>query len=98
MDKKNASVYSGIYGEVVEIIGDDKLKRFYRYFRGQQVVFPMKLYSKEYVVNEMLRSNGEKSLAEFAKEFDYSERYLRKLLQKKKEEIQKDADEMGEVS
>lgn len=90
MEKQNILKYSKVYNEVAEIIGDDKIKEFCLFFQGQQVLFPMKLYSADYVVNEILQSDGEKSVAEFAKTYGYSERYLRKLLQKRKEEMEKE--------
>ena len=34
---------------MVEILGEDIVFKLYKNYRGQQVTFPMKLYSNEYV-------------------------------------------------
>ena len=47
--KKNKSDYKGIYSDMVEILGEDIVFKLYKNYRGQQVTFPMKLYSNEYV-------------------------------------------------
>lgn len=74
------SMYAGIYADVAEIIGEEKIDEFFHRFQGQQIVFPMKLYSKEYVISEARNAKGKRPIAEMAQEFGYSERYLRKLL------------------
>ena len=67
-------VYAGVYEEIAEIIGKERIEEFYERFKGQQFVFPMKLYSKEYVMQEISH------LQDIAKKFGYSERYVRKML------------------
>lgn len=80
MSEDCASVYAGIYADVVEVVGEDKIADFFNRFQGQQVVFPMKLYSKEYVVSKAKSAKGKRPMAEIAQECGYSERYLRKLV------------------
>lgn len=73
--QERTPVYAGVYEEIAEIIGE-----FYERFKGQQFVFPMKLYSKEYVVQEIKRLQGKQKISDIAKKFGYSERYVRKML------------------
>lgn len=75
---ENISCYYGIYAEIVKVIGADKMKAFYEIVKGQQIVFPMKLYSKEYIVS--IAQSGERNINELAKEFGYSERYFRRMI------------------
>lgn len=75
---ENISCYYGIYAEIVKVIGADKMKAFYEIVKGQQIVFPMKLYSKEYIVS--IAKSGERNINELAKEFGYSERYFRRMI------------------
>ncbi len=42
---KNSEDYKGIYSEMVEILGEDIVRLIYQNYKGQQVTFPMKLYS-----------------------------------------------------
>lgn len=76
VNEKNSHYY-GIYSEIEKVIGSDKMKDFYEIVKGQQIVFPMKLYSKEYIV--AIAQSGERSINELAKEFGYSERYFRRM-------------------
>ena len=59
---ENISCYYGIYAEIVKVIGADKMKAFYEIVKGQQIVFPMKLYSKEYIVS--IAQSGERNINE----------------------------------
>ena len=79
-DKEETSAYAGVYAEIAEIIGEDKIEEFYERFKGQQVVFSMKLYSREYVVRKAMEMKDTMRIADIAKQFGYSERYIRKLL------------------
>lgn len=45
--QERTPVYAGVYEEIAEIIGEERIGEFYERFKGQQFVFPMKLYSKE---------------------------------------------------
>ena len=47
----------GIYGDLAEIIGVDNAIIIYKYFKGQQVSFPTRLYSKDFIVLFKKRSN-----------------------------------------
>ncbi len=67
---ENISCYYGIYAEIVKVIGADKMKAFYEIVKGQQIVFPIKLYSKEYMV--AIAQSGKRSMKELAREFGYS--------------------------
>ena len=45
----NKSDYNGVYEELVELLGLENTLKIHKHFRGQQVNFPMRLYSKEYI-------------------------------------------------
>ena len=34
---------------MIAILGEDNVKKIHENYKGQQVTFPMKLYSKEYI-------------------------------------------------
>ena len=60
-------VYAGVYEEIAEIIGKERIEEFYERFKGQQFVFPMKLYSKEYVMQEISHLQGKKKISDMQK-------------------------------
>lgn len=77
---KGKQKYSGIYQELIDLLGTQAVSKLYSNFRGQQIVLPMRLYTKEYVLNELKRRYDGKNLGILALEFGYTERYLRTLL------------------
>ncbi len=79
-NKVNKQQYSGIYQELIELLGVQVVNKLYCNFRGQQIVFPMRLYTREYVIEELHNRYNGNNLKALALEFGYSERYLRTLL------------------
>lgn len=69
----------GIYGEIAELVSVESAIKIYEHFKGQQISFPMHLYTKEFIVSQCNNPNG-KAIRELAVEFGYSERRLRQIL------------------
>ena len=78
--QKKGNMYAGVYKELAELIGEDNMKKVYMRYRGGKVEFPKRIYSKEYVMEMLKKHEGKKSVSEMAQEYDYSERYIRKLM------------------
>ena len=62
--KKKYESYSGVYKEMVEILGEEATLKIYENFRGQQVTFPMRLYSKSYVEEYIIKNYNGKNIKE----------------------------------
>lgn len=71
-----------IYAELVDLIGYENTQKVYDNLKGQQVTFPMRLYKTDYVLQEIKEHYNGRNLRELAKEYGYTERYLRELLKK----------------
>lgn len=74
------AMYAGVYNDLAEIIGVDKVEAVFNNFKGQQITFPQRLYSKEYVVQEVKRLYNGNNLKQLAIKYDYTERHLKKML------------------
>lgn len=74
-----------IYSEIAEVVGVEDAFKLYEHFRGQQMNFPQRIYSTEYVTQYVKAHYDGTNLREFAKKFNYSERRIRQLLQHKSE-------------
>ena len=48
-------IYADIYQEIADALGEETAVAIYELFKGQQIIFPQKLYRKEYIYN-ILRS------------------------------------------
>ena len=69
----------GIYGDLAEIIGVDNVTMIYKHFKGQQVSFPTRLYSKDFIARQV-DSETSQPIKKLATQYGYSERRLRQIL------------------
>jgi len=83
--KADSSDFSGVYQDMVENLGVEVTKRVHKYYNGQQVTFPMRLYSKKYVLERLKEYDGT-NLKALSRELGYSERWLRHLIETTKDE------------
>ena len=79
---KNSTTLNGVYEVMADLIGFDNAVKLYENFRGSQVNFPTKLFSKEFVLQEAIKAydGTSESINKIATKFNYSERTIRKLL------------------
>lgn len=82
MNQNNEPVLNGIYETLSELVGFDNTTKIYKHFAGSQVNFPTRLFSKEFVLREALKSydGTSASINKIAVKYNYSERTVRKLL------------------
>lgn len=73
---------NGIYSELEELIGIDGVIKIYSSFRGQQVSFPMRFYSREYVIEEIKANYDGRNVKELAQRFGFSERWVREIIRR----------------
>lgn len=76
--------YSGIYKDMVEVLGEEIVLKIYDNYRGQQVTFPMRLYSKKYIIKYLMQNYNGKNLKEISMELGYTCNWLQQLIRKEK--------------
>ena len=64
------------------ILGEEIVKIIHKHYKGQQVNFPMKLYSNEYVENYIIENYSEKTVREISRTLGYSDKWVQKLIKK----------------
>lgn len=57
-------------------------RKFHHHFKGHHICCPMKLYSKEYIKEYLVKYQEDKTIREMAKYLGYSERWVKQLIQK----------------
>lgn len=80
--KKDKSDYRGIYAEMVEVLGEEIVKMIHKHYKGQQINLPMKIHSNEYVEKYIIENKDKKSLREMSRELGYSDRWVKRLINK----------------
>ncbi len=79
--KIEAADFAGIYKDIAEVIGVDATLLLHEYLKGQQITFPKKLYSKEYIIKQIAEpEKGGSNIKAIASKYGYTERRLRQLL------------------
>lgn len=80
--QKKGGTLNGVYEQMSEIIGFDNVVKLYENFKGSQINFPTRLFSKEFVLQEALKAydGTSESINLIATKYSYSERTIRKLL------------------
>lgn len=78
--KFSGSDFNGIYSDMYEELGEELVREIYEHYRGQQVTFPMRLYSKEYVIKYISDNYDGSNLKEIARVLGYSERWVKTLI------------------
>lgn len=73
---------NGIYEEMSTLLGIDVTLKIYEHFKGQQISFPVRLFSQEFVMSEIARSYDGTNINALATKFGYSERWIREVLKK----------------
>ena len=81
MSKKSEN-YSGIYKDMVEVLGEEITLKIYENYRGQQVTFPMRLYSKSYILEYLNKNYNGKNLKELSRKLGYTCNWLQQVISK----------------
>ena len=81
-NQQKRTTLNGVYETMSEIIGFDNVVKLYENFKGSQINFPTRLFSKEFVLEEALKAydGTSESINLIATKYSYSERTIRKLL------------------
>ena len=85
--KARSEGMAGIYKDIAEIVGEEAAEALYRNFRGQQVVFPNKLYSSAYTAQKIREEFNGKNVKELALKYGFTEIWVRTLLKTGNERI-----------
>lgn len=79
-------VWNEPYKQLAKLVGAAETLKIYQEFRGLQVNFPVRLIAGQYIGEIVYAEYDGKNLATLARRYGYSERHLRRLIQKEKQE------------
>jgi Mor family transcriptional regulator len=82
--KLSSSDFNGIYADMYEYLGEEIVRKINKHYKGQQITFPMRLFSKEYVIRYISERYNGKNIKELARELGYSERWIKQLIDNNK--------------
>lgn len=77
---KSFERFSALYKEIAELIGEENTIILYNHFKGQQISFPLHLYSGEYIKKCISEEYDGSNVRELALKYGFTERWIRKIL------------------
>ena len=60
---------AGVYKEVAETVGVENAYKIYSHFKGLQLMFPLKFYSKEYIMQQICSEYNGKNVQALARKY-----------------------------
>lgn len=73
-------IYKDIYKEIARLINIETAIKMHDEFKGQQIIFPKKLYTKEYIYTYVKDNYNGHNVRELSQKFEYSDRRIRQIL------------------
>ncbi|MBQ8267263.1 MAG: Mor transcription activator family protein [Clostridia bacterium] len=84
MQRKVEKEYiNGTYKKIADLIGIDNAKLVFKEYRGQQITFPVEIYSKQYIYAQIIEEYDGTNVKQLATKYGYSERTIRRVLKDK---------------
>lgn len=71
---------NGIYSEFANALGMDAAIKIHSLFRGQQVFFPIELFSKEFIRSQIIAEYDGSNIKQLATKYGYTEKWVKKIL------------------
>lgn len=69
-----------IYKELCDYIGFENMIKIYTQYRGQQITFPVRMFSSEYVKKQVCEKFDGHNIKQLAHDYEYSEKWIRKMI------------------
>lgn len=80
---KDYEKLNSLYRDLADMVGYDNAVKLYDAYKGTQLTFPKKLYSREYITKCIIDEYDGTNIKDLSTKYDYSERWVRKILLKK---------------
>ena len=71
--------FADIYQEIAIKTNLETAVELHKMFKGQQIIFPQKLYRKEYIYQYIRQNYNGKNIRELSIMFEYSDRRIRQI-------------------
>lgn len=68
------------YCDLANLLGVEAVMKIHAEYRGQQIFFPMELYSKDFIKQQIISEYNGNNVKQLATKYGYTEKWVRKLL------------------
>lgn len=96
LDSKNikGEYLNGTYSELASILGIDAVLKIHSTYKGQQIFFPMDLFSKEFIRQQIVEEYDGHNIRQLAVKYGYTEKWIKRIL--KNNFVKKSSTEISE--
>lgn len=78
--KLKCEYLNGAYNDIANLLGIDAVLKLHAAYRGQQITFPVQLFTKEFIAMQIINEYDGYNVKQLATKFGYSEKWIRKIL------------------
>lgn len=78
--KLKCEYLNGAYNDIANLLGMDAALKLHAAYRGQQITFPVHLFTKEFIAAQIVNEYDGYNVKQLATKFGYSEKWIRKIL------------------
>ncbi len=78
--KLKCEYLNGAYNDIANLLGIDAVLKLHAAYRGQQITFPVQLFTKEFIAAQIVNEYDGYNVKQLATKFGYSEKWIRKIL------------------
>lgn len=86
IDGNEGDALNDIYLELFELIGKEGMLKLFKYFRGDKIDCPMRLYRSEFVADLAKQTNDRRERAKIARAAGYTVKFIEGMLRKRRDE------------
>jgi len=86
VDGNEAEALNDSYLELYELIGRDAMLKLFKYFRGDKIDCPMKLYRPEFIADLAKQTTDRRERAKIARAGGYTTKFIEGILGKRRNE------------
>ena len=72
--------FNSAYSELANLIGIDAVLMIHSTYRGQQIFFPVDLFSKDFIKKQIINEYNGNNVRQFALKYGYTEKWIKKIL------------------
>ena len=87
MDKKESELFNEVYREISEIMGTDGAIAIFEMYKGQQITFPVHLFSSKRIRKNIVSEYDGTNLRELSKKYGYSEKTVRRIIREEPKKL-----------
>ena len=86
VDGNESEALNDSYLELFELIGRDAMLKLFKYFRGDKIDCPMKLYRPEFIADLAKQTTDRRERAKIARAGGYTVKFIESVLRKRRNE------------